>query len=162
MNVFGEKQAVMKKARRMLREHGWVALSSNIENLTYTYSAGFSKRFKYPEIFIVGVGTHELNVQLINDFGKLLKRGRPEPTSYVNLPGFPNTFALGPVIPQEQARPLAPFGTELLGQPFDAMQMFLPDPNGLFPWDAEVHPLYRDYQSALFEPPAGIAKPKAN
>ncbi|WP_315922012.1 DUF4262 domain-containing protein [Mesorhizobium sp. SP-1A] len=164
MNIF-DKQALLKNGRELMRKHGWMGTTVQFDDkiTSYTYSIGLSKKFKHPEIFVVGVGDHSLRLQLINAFGGMLKSaGFPEPSSYVDLPGFGHTFALGPVIPEEKVRPHARFGTELLGKPFSAIQLYLPDPNGLFPWDEGVHPAYREAQTLLFESPAAMLKPKAN
>lgn len=164
MNIFN-KQALLKNSRELIRNHGWMGTTLQFEDkiTSYTYSIGLSKTLKHPEIFIVGAGDHRLRLELINAFGRMLKSaGFPEPSSYVDLPDFRNTFALGPVIPQEEVRPHARFGTELLGKPFSAIQLYLPDPNGLFPWDEGVHPVYRAAQTLLFEAPAAMLKPNAN
>src|SRR5690606_2539062 len=138
-----------------------VGLTDN--GLNYSYSVGFSQKFKHPEVMIVGVGDEKLHLQLINAYGDMLKTARrPEPSSYVDLPGFGITFAVGPVVAKELVRPHAGFGTELLGGPFDAMQLYLPDPKGLFPWDANVHPIYREAQGLMFGIPKNIQKPLAN
>jgi hypothetical protein len=45
-------------------------------------------------------------------------------------------------------------GATLLRGSFEAIQLYLPDPEGFFPWDANVKPIYRELQMQFFDLPS--------
>lgn len=151
--------AYLKKSRDLIEEHGWLcqAVFSPNSPLFYTYTVGISEKFDHPEVLVVGVGDQQMHMMLLNSIGNQIREGRSfrEPGYFV-LPEYRIEFATGPVIPSNKVRPHAGLGTELLGNPFEAIQLYVPDPNFKFPWEDGVNPVYLEAQTLLFPCPQNL------
>jgi hypothetical protein len=151
------RQAYFEKARGLVEQHGWVCQSvfPSEDECGFTYTIGLSKKFHHPEVFVVGVGSHELQQDVLNSIGSQIRDGhRFTSPAIFKLPNFDVDFASGPVIPQHLVRNYSGIGATLLRGSFEAIQLYLPDPEGFFPWDANVKPIYRELQMQFFDLPS--------
>ncbi|WP_315922010.1 DUF4262 domain-containing protein [Mesorhizobium sp. SP-1A] len=150
---------LIEQSRERMREFGWLCQgvfdpeSSDI----FTYTVGISEKFGHPELFVVGVGSPDLMTSLLNAVGRQIAEGRTflQP-GYFELPPFNGTFAVGPVLDAKTVAPHAGIGTEILNRPFEAVQVYIPDPNGKFPWEDGVDKVFLNAQLQLFECPTEI------
>lgn len=142
----------LEKTRNIISKHGWAVqgvLGSHRDGGGFSYTIGLTQTLKHPEIFMAGFDP-DLSKGLLNDVGNLVKNGYD----------FANPCLCDRVIREFNVafRPLEPasvkerggVGTDVLG-PFEAVQMFLPDPAGRFPWDEGCDPKYVEMQTSLFK-----------
>lgn len=145
-------EMLAKKARGMIRDHGWMIQAvfpdpDHDEN-GFSYTVGLSSGLKHPEVFLVGFHP-ELSHQLLNVVGRHVKKGmrfdRPVFCNVV-VEGYPVAFR-----PAEDRSVYEHSGSgrHFLRSSFSGMQMFLPDPKGLFPWDEGCDPAYVRMQTLL-------------
>jgi hypothetical protein len=151
--------AYIKRGQTMVRRYGWMvqAVLANDQQPTYSYSVGLSTTFSHPEIFMVGFHP-DMCRSLINVAGNHIKGGMRFDApclSDVILESFPAAFLpvhFGSAYDHSNA------GRAILGHSFDAVQLFLPDAAGLFPWESGCDPQYAAVQTSLLltvsEPPA--------
>lgn len=145
------------KLRRMIEEHGFAIMTVLPDEVTpsYGYTIGLDKNFGNPEICMVGFHP-DLIRQTLLDAGKLVTAGQR-----MEHGAMPNNILDVPLAirrPSDEvliASPRFAFALEwYAGEPFRMVQMFLPDENGMFPWDAACHPQYLELQYALLGAPA--------
>jgi len=149
----------IKCGRKIVRQHGWMVqgVLPDAQQASYSYTVGLSIGYGHPEIFMVGFDP-ELARQLLNVAGRRVKGGaRLDTPVYLNevVDVFPVAFrplAHASIVEHSNA------GRAILGFEFDAVQLFLPDAGGLFPWDVGCDPSYARIQTSLLEtvgdPPA--------
>jgi len=150
---------VIEQSRQRMREFGWLCQgvfdpeSSDI----FTYTVGISEKFNHPELFVVGVGSPEVMTTLLNAMGRQIAEGRTflQP-GYFELPSFTGIFAVGPVLDAKTVEPHAGIGTEILNRSFEAVQLYIPDPNGKFPWEEGVDNGFSNAQLLLFACPTNM------
>jgi hypothetical protein len=107
----------------------------------YVYTIGLSQTFSHPEIFLVGMHPQEA-AALIVDAISLIKQGKrfDKPVFVADIiPGFEIPFR---PIAEDSVMDHGATGLEILG-PFDAVQMFYPDPEGHVPWEKECMSQYK-------------------
>jgi len=162
------RQRIVQKIRGNIRQYGWAVQGVMAEPdgaPGFCYSIGFTETFGHPEVYTVGFHM-DLCLGLINEVGELLKKGY-EFRSSVLCDRVIRDFdvAFRPLVPASLSD-YNNVGKVVLGKPFEAVQMFLPDPNGAFPWDDDCDPSYSQMQMALFEYegelPTDRSEPKLN
>ena len=144
------RTAYLKKTRDIIAKAGWAVqgvLGSPQDGGGFSYTIGMTRTLKHPEIFMSGFDP-ELCRQLMNDVGNLIREGFD----------FRNPSLCDRVIQNYNVafRPVDPasvtehggVGLEILGQ-FEAVQMFLPDAEGRFPWVEGCDRRYADLQTSL-------------
>lgn len=118
------------------------------DQVSYSYTVGFSKNHGHPEIFMVGFHP-DMARSLLNVAGGHVRVGMR----------FDSPI-LSDVIVEDYAVAFRPIqfksvvrhsnaGRQILGKAFDGVQIFLPDATGLFPWDAGCDPAYASVQTSL-------------
>lgn len=149
----------VRKARRIIREHGWMVqgVLPDASQVSYSYSVGLASRFGHPEIFMVGFDP-ELARSLINIAGNHVKESIRFDTAMLAdgiIEGYPAAFRpllLSSVYQHSNA------GLAILGMPFEGVQLLLPDADGRFPWEPGCDPRYATVQTSLLttegDPPA--------
>jgi hypothetical protein len=154
----GALNDILRRGRKMIAEHGWmvqgVGGDPSKDVPSYSYSVGLSKNHGHPEIFMVGF-PFDLTRSLTNVAGSHIKDGmRFDKACYsdVIVDGFPVAFL--PLDRRSVIRHTAA-GRSMLNDVFEGVQMFLPDPNGLFPWDSGCDPTYATIQTSLLETVGG-------
>lgn len=155
-----ERRAMaIERSRQIMREFGWLCQgvfdpeSSDV----FTYTVGISEKFNHPEVFVVGVGSPEVMTALLNAVGRQIAEGRTflQP-GYFELPPFTGTFAVGPVLDEKTVAPHAGIGTEILNRSFEAVQLYIADPNGKFPWEEGVDNGFSNAQLQVFKCPTNM------
>jgi len=146
---------VLRRGRGLIAKYGWMVQAvgggPSESEMPYSYSVGFSKNLGHPEIYMVGFD-FDLSRTLINDVGNLIKNGmRFDGACYSDsiVERFPVAF-----MPLERRSVIrnSAAGRSMLNQVFDGVQMFLPDPDGLFPWDDGCDPTYARIQTTRLTP----------
>jgi len=150
-------QDYVEKAKKMLDKHGWmIQVVLGDSDPGFAYTVGFSKTLERPEVFMVGFAP-DLMQALLNDLGQMIREG-----TEIKSPGFLDGLIRDYPVAFRPVEPLSVeensnAGQAILGHSFEAYQMFLPDPNGLFPWDPGCDPKYVKVQTKLLrtvgEPP---------
>jgi hypothetical protein len=134
-----------------IREHGWhVMMVYDDENVPgWTYSIGLWHTFRVPELCMFGV-PQRVMADVINILGAQIRAGRPvrqdERRSGV-IANYDLTFR-----PVHNSWYFAFFGTAIdfyQQPPLPMAQVFWPDPEGRFPWEADL-PDWRETQPALW------------
>lgn len=146
------RAAALLRTEEIIAEHGWAVqgvLGGPQDGGGFSYTIGLSRTLGHPEIFIAGFD-HELQRRLLNDVGRLIKDGedfsRPRLADRV-VRDF--NVAFRPLLPASVQKH-GGIGLDVLGD-FDAVQMFLPDPSGKFPWDLGCKRSYVTVQTYLLE-----------
>ena len=151
--------AYIKRGQALVRKHGWMvqAVLADESQPSYSYSVGLSKTFQHPEIFMTGFHP-DMCRSLINIAGNHIRSGMrfDQPClSDVIIESFPAAFRplhFGSAYDNSNA------GRAILGRSFEAVQLFLPDAAGRFPWEEGCDPQYAAVQTSLLvtvsEPPA--------
>lgn len=143
---------IAKKARGLIKRHGWMVQAvlpgEEDDGVGFSYTVGLSSRFGHPEVFLVGFAP-DLSQQLLNIVGNHVRDGLrfAEPVfSDVVIQSFPVAFRPATTA---SAFEHSNAGRYYLGHSFEAVQLFLPDPSGLFPWDEGCSPQYARMQNFL-------------
>ena len=142
-------------SRDKVRKHGFVVLTvpsapndpSAVKS--FTYSIGLA-RMGHPEIFVVNFG-RDLAEAMIRGAADLI---RDEGVDF-SEPCLADRIARGykvafRPISDDQLAGRFTVARLILGTDFKAVQMFIPDVRGLFPWQEKVDAGYAKLQSAMF------------
>lgn len=144
----------LRKVDEIIRRVGWCVqgVGGGDDDPPFAYTVGLTETFGHPEIFIVGFG-FQMSQNVLNSAADAIRRGHRLDSNKLadeviqNFPvavrtlGKKQAGARGKVA---RAR-YAPKG-------FEAVQMFLPDASGRFPWDPACDPKYAEVQTRLFGP----------
>lgn len=120
---------------------------------SFAYTIGLAETFGHPEIMMIGFEP-QLMMQLLNGIGEAIRSGTPVgdwDSSDKVVTGYPVWFRQ---VSDEVARSWARGASERCranGSPFSLLQMFLPDPNGLFPWESGCSAVYLKNQGQLLD-----------
>ena len=130
-----------KKISANIQEYGWHCLhifptQESIEHESFSYSIGFAETFGAPEVLIFGL-SNEKSHALLNECAKLLRSG------HVFQAGAPDDSVLAGGFKVVFKSVQIKYFDEYLGlavryyssKPFQAMVMFMPDKNNVFPWE---------------------------
>lgn len=138
----------LTRTRAIIEEHGWAiqaVVGSAQEGGGYSYTIGLTETLGHPEIFMVGFDP-QLCQRLLNDVGNLIRNGADFRQPCLDARVIMDfNVAFRPVDPESVAR-YGNVGTALLGD-YEAVQLFLPDASGRFPWDEGCDPAYAKVQT---------------
>lgn len=142
----------LRKTEAIIDEHGWAVqavLGSAAEGGGFSYTIGFTRTLGHPEIFMAGFNPETCR-QLLNDVGGLIREGDEFKVPRLSERVVKNfNVAFRPLDPRSVRRNSG-VGQEILGE-FEAVQMFLPDPSGRFPWEPGCDRAYVNLQTSLFK-----------
>ena len=122
-----------------IQEYGWHCLHvfpTTDEHEQFSYTIGFTESFGAPEIMLFGLN-REKSHALLNECAQLLRGGHKFCADVKDgsvLSGSYN-IVLKPVKVQYFNEYLGTAVRYFETKPFEAMVMFLPDKNNLFPWE---------------------------
>lgn len=126
------------RTRDLVAEHGWavVTVPEDEEGPGFAYSVGLAERFGHPEVAISGMPT-DLMHRLVNDAADLVAGGTTL-TDGVRTDALLDGYAC--IV---RAAAAANYGEYFGaaeryygGRPFEAVQVFWPDRDGRYPWEA--------------------------
>ncbi|MCP1674339.1 hypothetical protein J2T57_001441 [Natronocella acetinitrilica] len=150
-----DREAVLARVEALIARHGQAVISVlGVEavgggSADLSYTVGLS-RAGLPELCISGVGEPSLHRSLLNLAADEARGGRvPQDggTSRRVVRGLPVGFvALDAALATRELRVAA----AMTGRTVQALQMLLPDPAGLLPWEPGCDPDYAAEQSRLF------------
>jgi hypothetical protein len=119
----------------------------------FAYTFGLYEEFKHPELIILGL-SYEAMHRVINDAGTQIKNGKQfvhGDTAMGLFADYPCSFRH--VNPLQYRRTLS-WAMWFYGDAnFPALQLFWPDKQNHFPWDAAFNESLRKLQPDLSEPP---------
>lgn len=144
---------VVEKIEGVIKEHGFAVqpvMGGPADGGGFCYTIGLTKHLNHPEVYMVGFDP-KLCATLLRDVGDLIKDGYDfrNPTLCDRVIKDYNV-AFRPVEAESVAEH-GGIGLVVLGGEFEAVQMFLPDRDGKFPWDEGCHPEYAYRQTALLK-----------
>ena len=132
----------LEKVRQLIAEHGYYVqhvLSDEEGNPAYSYTRGlsFARAEKLPELVMAGFNP-QLMQQLLTDAVNRMKEGdlRPEAPCFYGKIFVGMDVALAPIRISTSASLLS------LEEDSEAYFIFVPDANGLFPWEEGCDPDY--------------------
>ena len=132
-----------------IARHGWWVQSvlPDAESPSFSYTVGLTETFRHPEILMMG---HHPSLMhgLLNDIGALVRGGARFSDwgcSDKVISGFPVIFRS---VPAKEGRRWS-LAADRRYTEFELLQVFLPDPNGRFPWDPACDRKNADLQGAL-------------
>ncbi len=132
-------------------KHGWTVMAvlpGDDGSPSFTYSIGFEQTFGMPEVIFVGFNP-ELAQSLIAGIARSLEQGEFEiPTQEQRIGKIVRNFdVLARPVSKELTEQTAIWATAF-NKPLQTrlVQMFIPDPQGLFPDDAGCDPQYVSMQ----------------
>ncbi len=137
-----------------VREYGWHAclIEEDVAGPGFIYSIGIFKTFKKPEIIVFGIPT-KVGHTLITTAADRFKEGGTLPLGVPVdefLTGYPVVFK---EVHSSQYREYFGYGLWYYDGPkFPALQLFWPDKEGKFPWDAGFAQKFRTMQPDLSQP----------
>ncbi len=136
-------------------EHGWFVncIAEDAEGPGFAYSFELYEEFGHPEVIIFGLPEATMQ-QLINDVGQKVQAGALYSTGCLSselLEGY--TCAFGSVDQLQYGQTCTWTVWFYENVSFPALQLFWPDKQGRFPWDAGFSEQLRDRQPDLSQPP---------
>ena len=143
-----------RRVKADIQVHGWhVAKIEGDEHVPpWAHTIGFGDTFDHAEVIAWGMGVDQLHA-LLNRVGDLLRAGNrfaPDQQVHNILEKFPCTFKA------VDARWHQPFAGNAAWHHRDGalslLQIFWPDPEGLFPWEAGFQADLRPLQPLLYAP----------
>lgn len=147
----GGMDEIQKRIDGNIKRFGWhvQAVMPGPEDVglrTFAYTVGMPKTLKHAELMMIGFRP-ELMQSLLNVAGEQIKEGvrfGDWTSSDKVIQGFPVWFR---EVPEITARKWALLSEQRYkGPEFGLLQMFLPDVNGLFPWDPGCNPQFIETQ----------------
>lgn len=141
----------------LVGEHGWAVIGGELgeDEPVFAHSIGLTESYDHPEIMIVGFEPALMGA-LINNAGKLVSRGArlvDGAEADKILDGSRVAFR---EIPNELHSPHTSVLRKRYGRrACGVLQMFLPDGDGLYPWDEGCDPEVAEYQARLLHPSDG-------
>lgn len=141
------------RTTRDIETHGWhvIKVTADPPRPPFAYSIGLTQRFGHPEVLVAGLDLDVLH-QLVNTVGEAVREGRTFAAGQTYgevLEGYDVAFR--PVLRHHYAayvgRALDHYGDA----PFEVLQLFWPDAEGAFPWEARFPEEGRDRQPLLFQ-----------
>jgi hypothetical protein len=137
-----------------VRDHGWAGthVFEDDEGAGFSYSTGFWRKFQTPELVLFSLPreiAHQILWNLYKDMedGKRFENGTP--ISEV-LDGY--DVVLKPVLQEHFSEYLGWNRWFYGGDNFQAQQVFFPNKDGQFPWDAAASPEFTATQPDLTKP----------
>lgn len=143
----------IERIREQVKEHGFtfqpVFSTSESDGEPFVYSIGLSDTFNHPEMFVVGLNPDDAIRLMLAAIEKVAAGESFEnPTFFMDDDG--DFFPVRPL----QSRDVdqnSGLGQSVLGHGFPAVQIYYPDENGFFPWEAGCDPQYAG-QTDMLEP----------
>jgi hypothetical protein len=142
-------------------EHGWFCTSvgAGEDSPPFTYTVGFWETLKVPEFIIFGLSS-KLSHAILWDVFRQIRDGVATPSDGVRWSGLIEGFDCLPRTVHESQMIREHFNSALWyrrhrtgdDSALRAMQLFWPDPGGLFPWEEGSDPEVRASQPALYLP----------
>lgn len=117
---------------------------------SYFYSIGLSKTYNHPEIYIVGLEPQQAHGLMLDIIFKIVEGKRFDKPCYVS-DVIEGDLGMRPLV-TEDVDQHSGIGQEVLGGRFEAVQLYYPDPHGLFPWEAGCDRSYAEDQLSMFRP----------
>lgn len=150
-----EIERLRSRIAEVVGRHGWAvqAVLPGARPVTpsFAYTVGLAETFRHPEILMVGFEP-EMMTHILNEAGERIREGMRfadwDRCDRI-VRGFPVWFR---EIHQDEARSWAKAASErsrTRSAPFGLLQMFLPDPAGLFPWDEGCDRAYVGMQGGI-------------
>lgn len=129
----------------------------------FVYTIGLSKTFNHPELYVVGLDAGDAIEVMLRAIEKISAGESFEaPTFFQDEEG--EVFPVRPLL-QTDVDENSGLGQQVLGHGFAAVQVYYPDENGLFPWEAGCDPNYAtqiDELRPVGQPPNLPDNPRAN
>lgn len=154
---------VDRKIASLVNEHGLalqhVLPGESDAEPAFTYTIGLYQNYRHPEICLVGFRP-ELSHTLLNLLGEAIKNGstfREGPPYAEVIQNYPVYFLT--LNTSQVKSTLVRAWVFYEGDTPPALQLFLPDKNGKFPWDEGVDPAIKRLQCRLFWE-QGVRKPR--
>jgi len=133
----------LRNTRAIIEKHGWAVqavLGSASDGSAYSYTIGFTETLGHPEVFVAGFD-YDLCRRLLNDVGSLIRDGADFRRPCLADKVIKDYHVAFRPVTEDSVRELCNAGRAALGvDVFDAVQMFLPDEAGRFPWDEGCEP----------------------
>lgn len=144
--------------RKQVRENGFafqpVFPTSASDGEPFVYTIGLSRTYDHPEIFVVGLDADDAVNLLLLAIDKVAGgEVFATPTFFEDEDG--DVFPLRP-LEQKDVDENSGLGQRVLGGEFQAVQLYYPDENGLFPWEHGCDPEYAaqaDMLGTVGDPP---------
>jgi Domain of unknown function (DUF4262) len=139
-----------RRTRDLIAAHGWgvIAVPDGGEG-PFAYSVGLTTTFNHPEIIVFGLDTDTMH-RMINNAGEEVRSGQrffPGDRSSEVLDGCDVAFR---AVDHCHFDEYFGHAQRVHGKDdFEAIQMFWPDAEGRFPWDAGFTDELRDRQPVL-------------
>jgi hypothetical protein len=124
------------------------------EGEPFVYTIGLSTTYNHPELYVVGLDAGDAIQVMLRAIDKISDGESFEtPTFFEDEDG--DVFPVRPLV-QVDVDEKSGLGQQVLGHGFAAVQVYYPDENGLFPWEAGCDPNYAtqlDELRPVGEPP---------
>lgn len=145
------EQLIEKCRAAVFRDGFYVQFVGGDEDApAYSYSVGLEKNLQHPEIIMVGFDPR-LCHQLISDAVANIREGeRYDRPRYADRIVQDFNVAFRP-LSSESVHANTGFGQTVIEESFEAVQMYLPDAQGRFPWDEGCDRNYAEMQTQIFE-----------
>jgi hypothetical protein len=148
-------QAIVAQVTQAMSTHGFgvVAVGPEGNRPPFAYTVGLETGFGHPEIVLVGDFAARIQQGVLNAAGARVKAGSRFLAGERSREVVPRyDVAFGEVLEEAAAEHLQIaelVEDEQLGRPTRAVQMFLPDAAGRFPWDKGCEPRMAKSQTGL-------------
>jgi len=151
------REAIRDKLQRLIDKGMWqVTMTSTPDddptpNAPFAYTTGLTELFNHPEICVAGLPTETAHA-LLNNAARLVKQGVKLHDGALSKKVLANDF---PVAFRELTIANRNGHTKICDDRYGrhgyyALQLFIPDPNKRFPWDADCQTPYVEQQCKLF------------
>jgi len=148
----------IRKGRELIKQHGWMVqhVFGDEKEPAFSYTVGLSQNHAHPEVYMVGINP-ETCQSILNGVGRHVRDGLR-----FDAPGYSDVIVDGYLaafrpVSKKSVLKYSNAGRAMLNASFEAMQLFLPDVEGRFPWDEGCDPRYASIQTSLLvlegEPP---------